>query len=363
MHRVMSRGGHHAERGQTLPIWIGGIVAGLVLLWFTLDYASTIRWQVRAQNAADAAAASLLSVQTTRFNQMEMTLYALSLDEWRIRNLVESMVLVVQGGGGCQNQTPAWTAGKATSACGVAYTALRNAYVAALYRYTQEAQALQTIQQYATIANETTEINAIIAAQNGGTLCGARNGWDCGFTYALAPNGQLQTRTQVWNIDQFFGGTTGYYGYIQWQPGTVATVNQNLLPARLEVVACAKVTPPIASFFQLHAQTFLAIGRAGATTVAATSEWLIPGAFAFAANDPKYPNQVIQPPETYGLTYPDAYTTSFTGNTYVANTATNSFSGYISLQEYSAYLSWWAPIPFPPSGVYVPATANCKTVE
>jgi hypothetical protein len=361
MQRVM-RVRHHAERGQTLPIWIGGIVAGLVLLWFTLDYASTIRWQVRAQNAADAAAASLLSVQTTRFNQMEMTLYALSLDEWRIRNLIESLVLVVQGGGGCQNQTPPFVAGVATSACGVAYTALRTALVAAVYRYTQETQALQTIQQYATIANETTEINAIIAAQNGGTLCGATNGWDCGFTYALAPGGQLQTRTQVWNVDQYFGGT-GPYGNITWQAGTVATVNQNLLPARLEVVACAKVTPPIANFFQLHAQTFLAIGRAGATTVAATTEWLIPGAFSFGSNDPKYPSQVIQPPENYGLTYPNAYTTSFTGNTYTANVSSNTYSGYINLQEFSAYLSWWAPMPFPPSGSYVPPAANCKSEE
>ena len=123
------------------------------------------------------------------------------------------------------------------------------------------------------------------------------------------------------------------------------------------------MTPPIANFFQLHAQTFLAIGRAGATTVAATTEWLIPGAFSFGSNDPKYPSQVIQPPENYGLTYPNAYTTSFTGNTYTANVSSNTYSGYINLQEFSAYLSWWAPMPFPPSGSYVPPAANCKSEE
>jgi hypothetical protein len=348
-----------SERGQTFPIWISSIIAALVLLWFTLDYASTIRWQVRAQNAADAAAASLLSVQTTRWNQMEMTLYSLSLDEWRIRNLIESMTQTINGGGGCQTQSPAWVAGQtnANSACAVAYGKLRSAYLTALTRYTNEAQILQTIQQYDTLADDTTEINAIISAQNNGSLCGATNGWDCSFTYTLAPTPTLQTRSQVWNIYEYFNGGA----FVAYQAGTQALINSNFLPARLEIVACAKVTPPIGNFAQLHAQPFTAIGRAGATTVGAVEEWIQPGSYSFPANDPKYPNQVIQPTETYGITYANAYATVFTGNLYSA--IGNAYAGGLSVQEFSAELPWWTPLPFPPSGAYTPPASTCKAVN
>jgi len=359
----LNRRSRECERGQTFPIWISSIVAGLVLLWFTLDYASTIRWQVRAQNAADAAAASLLSVQTTRWNQMEMTLYSLALDEWRIRNTIDAMTATVHGAGGCQTQTPIFVNGatNVNSACAVAYGKLRTAYLQALTRYTNETQVLQTIQQYDTLADETTEINAIIAAQNSGALCGAPNGWDCGFTYTLAPTPTLQTRAQVWTIQQYYTNTGGgFFGYISYQPGTQALINANLLPTRIGIVACAKVTPPLASFAQLHAQPFLAIGRSGATAVAAVEEWLQPGSFSFPANDPKYPNQVIQPPETYGLTYPNAYATTFGGNNFVANTGTGTFQAVVSVQEFSAQLPWWTPLPFPPSGAYTPPSSACK---
>jgi len=360
----LNRRARECERGQTFPIWISSIVAGLVLLWFTLDYASTIKWQVRAQNAADAAAASLLSVQTTRWNEMEMTLYSLGLDEWRIRNLIDAMTATVHGAGGCGTQSPAWVSGasNANSACAVAYGKLRTAFLAALTRYTNETRVLQTIQQYDTLADETSEVNAIIAAQNSGKLCGAPNGWDCNFTYTLAPTPVLQTRSQVWNIDQYYTNTGGgFFGYISYQPGTQALVNSNFLPSRLEIVACAKVTPPLANFAQLHAQPFTALGRAGATAVAAVEEWLQPGSFSFPANDPKYPNQVIQPSEDYGFTYPNAYATTFGGNLYTASGTV--FTATVTGEEYSAQLPWWSPIPFPPSGTYTPPSGACKTVQ
>jgi hypothetical protein len=294
---------------------------------------------------------------------MEMTLYSLALDEWRIRNTIDSMTATVHGAGGCQTQSPVWVNGatNVNSACAVAYGKLRTAYLAALTRYTNEAQVLQTIQQYDTVAAETTEVNAIIRAQNSGALCGAPNGWDCGFTYTLAPTAALQTRAQVWTIYQSYVTTGGgFFGYIDYEPGTQALINSNLLPSRLEIVACAKVTPPIGNFAQLHAQPFLAIGRAGATAVAAVEEWLQPGSFSFPANDPKYPNQVIQPPEDYGFTYTNAYATSFGGNTFVANTGTSTFQGVVTTQEFSEQLPWWTPLPFPPSGAYTPLNSACK---
>jgi hypothetical protein len=361
MSKLSRRAPRESERGQTFPIWISSIVAALVLLWFTLDYANTIKWQVRAQNAADAAAASLLSAQTTRFNQMEMTLYSLALDEWRIRNLIDSMNMTVTGAGGCQTQAPTYTNGiyNPLSACAVAYGTLRTAFVEALARYTYETQMLQTIQQNATFAKESTEIQNVINAQNGGTLCGAPNGWDCAFTYTLVPAATLQSRAQVWTVDQYYQDVGGsFYGFIEWENGTQAVINPNFLPARLEIVACAKITPPISNFFQLHAQPFTAVGRAGATAVAATQEWIEPGSFTFPAADPKYPGQPIQPSETYGISYPNSYSTVFTGNTYSVQ---SDYEGVIKVAEFSAMLTWWTPLPFPPSGSYTPAANTCKS--
>ena len=79
------------SRGQTLPIWALGIAAALVLAFAALQYGEVLRWQVRAQNAADAAATAALSVQTQTWNQQLALVYAAAVEEWRIRNLLTGM--------------------------------------------------------------------------------------------------------------------------------------------------------------------------------------------------------------------------------------------------------------------------------
>ena len=43
----------HAQRGQALPLSVFGIIAMLIFAYFALDFGNGIRWQLRAQNAAD----------------------------------------------------------------------------------------------------------------------------------------------------------------------------------------------------------------------------------------------------------------------------------------------------------------------
>ena len=60
----------HGQRGQVLPVWAMGIVAMLIVTMAVVRYSDMVRWQVRAQNAADAAAQAIVALQTQQFNEM-----------------------------------------------------------------------------------------------------------------------------------------------------------------------------------------------------------------------------------------------------------------------------------------------------
>ena len=83
----------HAERGQVLPIWILAGITAITLIFLGLNYANTVRWQIRAQNAADSAASTLISIQTQRYNEAEIMLYAADVEEIRLRHLLDGCLL------------------------------------------------------------------------------------------------------------------------------------------------------------------------------------------------------------------------------------------------------------------------------
>src|SRR5665213_2051837 len=56
-----------------------------------MQYGEVLRWQIRAQNAADAAASASLSAQTQTWIQQLALLYAASVEEWRIRHLLSGL--------------------------------------------------------------------------------------------------------------------------------------------------------------------------------------------------------------------------------------------------------------------------------
>src|ERR1700676_5682575 len=91
------------SRGQTLPIWSMGIAGALVLALAAMQYGEVLRWQVRAQNAADAAAVAALSVQTQTWNQQLALVYAASVEEWRIKNLLNALQAAAYADPGCTN--------------------------------------------------------------------------------------------------------------------------------------------------------------------------------------------------------------------------------------------------------------------
>src|SRR5271166_4179819 len=169
-------------RGQTLPLWIVAITSTFVLMFMALNYGNTIRWQVRAQNAADAAAMALTSIQTERFNMMTEMLYATNVEEFRIRALLNATLLTAQKSGGCV----------APATCAADYTLLTAAYVRAVSRYTYDAQALNDVSANATFVNLQNDATSLLTHLQSSTVCNQQSatvttvnpdGGDCAFQY------------------------------------------------------------------------------------------------------------------------------------------------------------------------------------
>ena len=90
------------ERGQTVPIWVLSIIASLALAFFILNYANTVRWQVRAQNAADSAAAAALGGDAARLNSVQLLLAAFDIQQLRVRDVLGAVPTLV-GANSCKN--------------------------------------------------------------------------------------------------------------------------------------------------------------------------------------------------------------------------------------------------------------------
>lgn len=82
----------HAERGQTVPFWVFATIISLALTLFMMNYTNTIRWHIRAQNAADTAAMAAIAADASLNNQQTIALYTLAVSEYRIRGIIQSMV-------------------------------------------------------------------------------------------------------------------------------------------------------------------------------------------------------------------------------------------------------------------------------
>lgn len=92
---------HRGERGQTLPFWAIGILAFLALLFFTVNYANVVRWNIRSQNAAESAASAGIATDASNDNEINTILYAATIDETRMRYLLQGAINTVNDPSGC----------------------------------------------------------------------------------------------------------------------------------------------------------------------------------------------------------------------------------------------------------------------
>lgn len=158
----------HPERGQTLPVWTLGIAAMLALLFFTVNYANMIRWQIRAQNAADSAASAGIATDANMDNQADMMIYAEAVDEMRMRYLLQAMLNTVYVPSAC------------APACNAALAKLEAAYNTASASYATLAQDLKVGNNLSEGGLQNAPDKAIAAISSDCTIL------DCSFTYTTS---------------------------------------------------------------------------------------------------------------------------------------------------------------------------------
>jgi hypothetical protein len=166
---------HESERGQTLPFWSLTIAATLALLFFITNYANTVRWQIRAQNAADSAASAGIATDANMYNEKTTLELAAAIEETRMRYLLQAIVNTIDDPAGCGN------------ACDADYTKLVAAYSAAVANYVKVVNSMTKAQTYAPGGLKNGADKAVALASSNCAL------FDCAFSYTAKIDGLAET--------------------------------------------------------------------------------------------------------------------------------------------------------------------------
>lgn len=334
-------------RGQTLPVWAFGIGIALVLAVAALQYGEILRWHIRAQNAADAAAAAALSVQSSAWNQQLAAVYAASVEEYRLRTLLAGMIVANNDDLSCRS---------AAGGCAQTYANLKDAYLRSLARYNADVELVHRSSQY-TLATAVSDARAIVGGFQ--AQCGAGGG-DCAFAYSVHQIGK-----RAGTLNQVLLGANAWavnYG------SEIAAPKDDYTPLQIEVVTCATVPPLLPSIMGWSFPSFTAIGRAAATSAMVTQEWIDPGTIVNpATSSPFQPVESGYEPAGVNPSYPswhDWFRVQFGGNPATAYPSSDQYTENQASQpqpEFTAITGWWSTIPIPPYGPALDlASTPCK---
>jgi hypothetical protein len=164
-----------AQRGQTMPFWVLSIAAVLTVLFFLTNYANTVRWGIRAQNAADSAASAGIATDANVHNQVTTLEFAASVEEARMRYLIQAIANTVNSPAGCG------------SGCDAYYANLVSAYRTASSGYSTITHAMQTGDNLTEGGLQNSPDKAIALMAGDCTLS------DCAFTYTTTINSNAET--------------------------------------------------------------------------------------------------------------------------------------------------------------------------
>jgi hypothetical protein len=245
-----------SQRGQTMPFWTIGVLITLGMLFFLANYANAVTWQIRAQNAADSAAAGTLSVQANVYNEYNVLLYAAAVDEYRLRALNQALLNTLNGRGGCAQ----WTG------CQQDYNGLLNEYNIALAGYTDDIHLMDQANNITQGGIATDQQKALTRLQ-GNTWCSSSSDYACQFSI-----------TVVGHADS--SGTLA---------GGAGVYNQ------IDVIACKNVPMWGAALLKLNAGNYKLIGRGAAAILPVKTESFNPGAINPQTGQPYQPVEYWSP--------------------------------------------------------------------
>lgn len=233
----------HRERGQTLPLWVLGVAAMCALMFFTANFTNMVRWHIRAQNAADSAASAGIATDGGTRNQVNVLAYAATIDEIRMRYLLQAMVNTVYDPGACTG----------TAACDAVLAKLSTAYRTAAGNYSGLKFEMQKGDGLTEGGLKNGPDKAIALVQSNCSIL------DCAFTYTAT-----------------FDGTNEL----------------------VDVVACKNVPTLVPGILGLsQTAAFKAVGRS-AMTLGAAAESFAPATVNPATGSPYQPNETPAGPNT-----------------------------------------------------------------
>jgi hypothetical protein len=304
------------ERGQLLPVWALGVVTLLAMSLFIANYANVVRWQVRAQNAADAAAGASMSPIADGWNEIELQLYASTIEEMRIRYLNQALLntLAQQG---CTS----------TANCTADYNALVPQLDTAVQNYDTNTLFVQNL---GSMVNDRflDPSNGAFETISGGTP--AISGWPDDTTCDKIQGGNgYNVYTGAWQGPPSVQPTPGP-GHPGWSPTGCTSQSDSAFsytpvdvdsgdigfgtPNLAEVVSCKNVPVLGAKLLGLgNSASFKAVA-VSAFTVSPLSEPFQPGVTINGSTTKPY-----QPPENYAPDHNSYFTVDYSGLTVNVN--------------------------------------------
>ena len=344
----------HAQRGQVLPVWAVGIAAMLMLAFMVIRYADIVKWQIRAQNAADSAAQSVMAMQTEQLNEMTATLYAASVEEYRIRFVLYGMSNAAFGNGGCTTD----------GSCNTRYQALYTNYLKSVYRYRAEVELLSQISANLNYVNTKADASALLSKMQQPAVCGTSGGLDCAFNYALV---NYQVRAPVYQVLMdsvaFILPSEGHH------MNPALSVNPAYNPAETEVSVCADVPSPVPGFFGFQPAPYRVIARSAATAVMREQDWFQPGSLQNPFRASLGGGLAYYQPEEFPSNSPandgtgfDWYAVQYGGNSASAYAALDGYAFQVFDDDFTKFVGWWGAVPIRPySGTQTTIALGCSS--
>ncbi len=375
--------------GQVLPMWAMGTITTLVLTFLALNYANAVRYQIRAQNAADSAAQAVVAIQAERWNLMNEMLYASNVEEYRIRRVLDGMLLSVNYSGGCSAKTQNFAHPSMASeidvlyddpkrpvpyltdkfyndsdtqgTCSLTYLQLHDNFTRSFNRYTQDVSYLNDVTALSTYTNWLADAKSLLGTLkthcNGSATTSKTlnaDGGDCAFEYTLQ-GAQQRTNPGLLSVVQDAQAIlVPGIGKPSTAYGTNSENAELFAPVQVDIVTCAVVPPIIPNFGPFHLQPSYAMGRAAATDVQIEQDWFVPGALVDPARGG---GAAFQAAESYTQSSEtdtdstdsyDWYNVDFGGNPTRAYPSAGVFYAPIVTDEMSARFGWWNAIPITP---------------
>jgi Putative Flp pilus-assembly TadE/G-like len=386
------RHARHGERGQVFPLWVGAIVTTLMFGFLAMNYGNTLRYQIRAQNAADSVAQGIMAVQAQRFNALNVALYGTAVEEYRLRHLLDGVLLAANDPGGCQDMYADYlnTGSFKQGQCGQVYQDLSYAYIQSLNRYTLDVKFLNDYSSYASMAWFQSDAKSLVTHFTSSSKCNyaidttiQADGTDCLFQYTVVtPNGvptSAPATQPLQGVEEdaqniFIPGLNHTPPPNPLNAGNALAVTESALqfvPGAVDVTACAKIPPIVPNFGPIHLATQYAIGRAAAENVQIEEDWMQPGAVIDPLRGTGL-NTLFQPLEAYttfgggvdGIAGTDTsegydwYDVDFGGNAATAYASYAVFNQPTYDNEFSVRMGWWDAIAIKPSLVDTAAPAT-----